>query len=127
DEIFPLMAMLEGRCAYEAASKVTDQDLRRLEPLHQRLREHAALGDIDQYYASNALIHEAVQALADNRWLSDLIDNLRKLLSLSRHKSLAWPGRIGESCAEHLAIFAALKARDPEGAEALTRKHLMRQ
>ena len=127
DEIFPLMAMLEGRCAYEAASKVTDQDLRRLEPLHQRLREHAALGDIDQYYASNALIHEAVQALADNRWLSDLIDNLRKLLSLSRHKSLAWPGRIGESCAEHLAIFAALKARDPEGAEALTRKHLLRQ
>src|SRR3546814_7872350 len=34
---------------------------------------------------------------------------------------------MGESCAEHLAIFAALKARDPEGAETLTRKHLMRQ
>lgn len=127
DEIFPLMAMLEGRCAYEAATKVTDDDLHRLEPLHERLQQHAALGDIDQYYASNALIHEAVQDLADNRWLSDLIDNLRKLLSLSRHKSLAYPGRIGESCAEHLAIFAALKARDPEGAEALTRKHLLRQ
>lgn len=127
DDIFPLMAMLEGRCAYEAARKITDDDLRRLEPLHQRLKEHSAQGDIDQYYVSNALIHEAVQALADNRWLSDLIDNLRKLLSLSRHKSLAVPGRIQESCAEHLAIFAALKARDPEGAEALTRKHLMRQ
>lgn len=127
DQIFPLMAMLEGRCAYEAASKVSDRDLHRLQPLHDRLQEHASLGDIDQYYASNALIHEAVQELADNRWLSDLIDNLRKLLSLSRHKSLAYPGRVAESCAEHLAIFAALKARDPEGAEALTRKHLMRQ
>lgn len=127
DDIFPLMAMLEGRCAYEAASKVTDSDLLRFEPLHQRLQEHALLGDIDQYYASNAVIHEAIQDLADNRWLSDLIDNLRKVLSLSRHKSLAYPGRIHESCAEHLAIFAALKARDPDGAEALTRKHLMRQ
>ncbi|NYT38631.1 GntR family transcriptional regulator [Allopusillimonas soli] len=127
DDIFPLMAMLEGRCAFEAARKVTDEDLRRLEPLHQRLQEHAKLGDIDQYYASNAVIHEAVQALADNRWLSDLIDNLRKLLSLSRHRSLVVPGRIADSCAEHMAIFAALKARDPEGAEALTRKHLMRQ
>jgi len=127
DEIFPLMAMLEGRCAYEAARKVTDDDLQKLEPLHERLREQARLGDIDQYYAANARIHEAVQALADNRWLSEIIDNLRKILSLSRHKSLAWPGRIGDSCAEHLAIFAALKARDPEGAEALTRKHLMRQ
>lgn len=127
DDIFPLMAMLEGRCAYEAATKVNDQDLLRLEPMHQLLQEHASAGDIDQYYATNARIHEAIQGLADNRWLSDLIDNLRKVLSLSRHKSLAYPGRVNESCAEHLAIFAALKARDPEGAEAVTRKHLMRQ
>ncbi len=127
DDIFPLMAMLEGRCAYEAARKASDQDLKRLEPLHQQLRAHAAAGDPDQYYATNALIHEAVQALADNHWLSDLIDNLRHVLSLSRHKSLTLPGRVQESCAEHLAIFAALKARDPEGAEALTRKHLMHQ
>lgn len=127
DDIFPLMAMLEGRCAYEAARKITDEDLRRLEPLHRQLEQHARAGDIDQYYATNALIHEAIQALADNRWLSDIVENLRKLLSLSRHKSLAYPGRMQESCAEHLAIFAALKARDPEGSEALTRKHLMRQ
>ena len=127
EDIFPLMAMLEGRCAHEAARKATPEDLLQLEPLHEELQARAKAQDVDQYYVTNALIHEAVQALADNRWLSDLIDNLRKLLSLSRHKSLALPGRIHESCAEHLAIFAALKARDPEGAEALTRKHLMRQ
>lgn len=127
EQIFPLMAMLEGRCAYEAARKVTQADLDRLEPLHDTLREHAGRGDIERYYKANARIHEAIQDLADNRWLSDLIDGLRKLLSLSRLKSLALPGRLAESCAEHLAIFAALKARDPEGAEAVTRKHLLRQ
>lgn len=127
DDIFPLMAMLEGRCAYEAARKITQQDLDTLEPLHLTLQQHAKAGDIDSYYETNAKIHEAVQALADNRWLSDLVSNLRKLLSLSRWQSLALPGRISESCAEHLAIFAALKARDCEGAEAITRKHLMRQ
>ncbi len=127
DDIFPLMAMLEGRCAYEAARKVSDADLERLEPLHDDLRRFAELGDIDLYYEANARIHEAIQDLADNRWLSDLIDNLRQVISLSRHRSLAHPGRIRESCAEHLAIFAALKARDAEGAEAVTRKHLMRQ
>lgn len=127
DDIFPLMAMLEGRCAYEAARKISDQDLKRLEPLHQQLQMHAAAGNTDKYYATNALIHEAIQALADNHWLSDLVDNLRHVLSLSRHKSLALPGRVQASCAEHMAIFAALKARDPKGAEALTRKHLMCQ
>ncbi|MGB6008950.1 GntR family transcriptional regulator [Castellaniella sp.] len=127
ENIFPLMAMLEGRCAYEAASKVTQADLQRLETLHHDLRHFAELDSIDDYYAANARIHEAIQKLADNRWLSDLIDNLRQVLSLSRHRSLSYPGRVRESCAEHLAIFAALKARDPEGADAITRKHLMRQ
>lgn len=127
DDIFPLMAMLEGRCAYEAARKASDQDLKRLEPLHHQLQLHAASGDADKYYATNALIHEAIQALADNHWLSDLIDNLRHVLSLSRHKSLTVPGRVQASCAEHMAIFAALKARDPQAAESLTRMHLMLQ
>lgn len=127
DDIFPLMAMLEGRCAYEAARKISDQDLKRLEPLHQQLQMHATAGDTDKYYATNALIHEAIQALADNHWLSDLVDNLRHVLSLSRHKSLTLPGRVHASCAEHMAIFSALKARDPESAEALTRTHLMCQ
>lgn len=127
DDIFPLMAMLEGRCAYEAARKATSQDLAALEPMHVELQRHARAGDIDSYYETNARIHEAVQALADNHWLSDLVNNLRKLLSLSRLQSLALPGRIDESCAEHMAIYAALKAHDSEQAEAITRKHLMRQ
>lgn len=127
DQIFPLMAVLEGRCAFEAAQKASASDLLKLEPLHVELQRHASLEHVDEYYAVNARIHEALQSLADNYWLSGLVDNLRKLLGLSRHRSLAAPGRIHESCAEHLAIFAALKAREPEQAEALTRKHLMRQ
>ncbi|HYG41939.1 MAG TPA: GntR family transcriptional regulator [Bordetella sp.] len=127
EDIFPLMAMLEGRCAHEAALKASDAELAALEPLHQALAGHAAAGRVDAYYDTNFLIHEAVQALADNRWLSDMVGNLRKVLSLFRHKSLTVPGRITESCAEHLAIFAALKARDPDAAEALARKHLLRQ
>lgn len=127
ENIFPLMALLEGRCAYEAAGKVTQADLQRLEVLHRDLQHFAELGAVDDYYAANARIHVAIQELADNRWLSDLIDNLRQVLSLSRHRSLTYPGRVRESCAEHLAIFAALKAHDSAGAEAITRQHLMRQ
>ncbi|MDQ8031091.1 MAG: GntR family transcriptional regulator [Bordetella sp.] len=127
EQIFPLMAMLEGRCAHEAAQRATDAQLAALAPLHEALQAHAQAGRIDAYYEANYQIHVAVQALADNRWLSDMVDGLRKVLSLFRHKSLSLPGRIQESCAEHLAIYAALKARDPEGAEALARKHLLRQ
>ncbi|EWM42257.1 bacterial regulatory s, gntR family protein [Bordetella holmesii 41130] len=115
EQIFPLMAMLEGRCAYEAAQKATAADLLALGPLHDRLREQAAAGQMDEYYDTNYRIHVQVQSLADNRWLSDMVDKLRKVVGLFRHKSLALPGRLQESCAEHLAIYAALQARDPEG------------
>jgi DNA-binding GntR family transcriptional regulator len=37
------------------------------------------------------------------------------------------PGRLAQSLAEHMAIFAALKARDAEGADAAMRTHLTRQ
>jgi DNA-binding GntR family transcriptional regulator len=127
DDIFPLMAMLEGRCAFEAARKAGPEDILRLAPLHETLQAHAAAGDVDAYYQANYVIHEAIQALADNRWLSDTIGNLRKVLSLSRHKSLTLPGRMRASCAEHMALFAAIRAHDPERAEAVARKHLLRQ
>ncbi len=127
DEIFPLMALLEGRCAYEAARNATAADLDALEDLHRDLARYARAGQIDAYYEANYQIHEAIQRLAGNRWLSGLIGDLRKVLCLSRHKSLQLPGRIDESCAEHLSVFAALKARDPEGAEAMMKTHLLRQ
>jgi DNA-binding GntR family transcriptional regulator len=127
DEIFPLMAMLEGRCAYEAARKAGTEDIRRLRGLHETLRGHAAAGRVDAYYEANYVIHEAIQALADNRWLSDTIGNLRKVLSLSRHKSLTLPGRMRASCAEHMAIFNAIRDHDPDRAESLAREHLLRQ
>lgn len=127
EEIFPLMAMLEGRCAYEAATKVTESDLVRLEAMHVELRRFAQRGDVNQYYAANARIHIAIQDLAANSWLSDLITNLRQVLGLFRHRSLKHPGRIDESYSEHAAIFEALKARDPVQAEAVTRTHLLNQ
>ena len=127
DEIFPLMALLEGRCAYEAARNVTPADLDALEGLHADLSRYAQAGDIDAYYETNYQIHEAIQRLAGNRWLSGVVSDLRKVLRLSRHKSLKLPGRIHESCAEHLSVFSALKAHDPEGAEALMKTHVLRQ
>ena len=127
DEIFPLMALLEGRCAYEAARNAGKADLKRLEGLHGQLERCAEAGEIDAYYATNALIHQALQDLAGNRWLSGAIDDLRKVLRLSRQRSLHLPGRLQESLREHLAVFAAVKARDADEAERVMRLHLLNQ
>lgn len=127
DEIFPVIALLEGRCAYEAALHASDADLQALETLHARLVKHAKARRINEYYEANFAIHEAIITLAGNRWLAQVIADLRKILKLARLQQLHAPGRLDQSLSEHLAVFAALKARDPEGAEAAMKTHLTRQ
>lgn len=127
DDIFPVIALLEGRCAYEAARNASDADLQELGALHDRLQGHAKAGRITDYYATNFAIHEAIILLANNRWLTQSIADLRKILKLSRLQSLGAPGRLAQSLSEHMTVFAALKSRDSEGAEAAMRTHLTRQ
>lgn len=127
DEIFPLMAMLEGRCAFEAAERASDAQIQSLENLHNKLKVYAKDKKIDQYYATNREIHIAIQTLAGNEWLTHMVYDLRRILNLSRHRSLHHKGRIEESCAEHLAIFDALKKRDAQNAEQLMKLHILNQ
>jgi len=127
DEIFPVIALLEGRCAYEAARNASDAELHELDELHERLVRHAKARRINDYYATNHIIHEAIIKLADNMWLAQVIGDLRKILKLARLQQLHAPGRLDQSLSEHLAVFAALKARDSEGADAAMRTHMTRQ
>jgi DNA-binding GntR family transcriptional regulator len=127
DDIFPVMALLEGRCAFEAAQQGSDADMAALDALHRQLQTTADQGRIPEYYAVNFAIHEAIIAMAGNKWLAQVIGDLRKILKLARLQQLNAPGRLNQSLAEHLAIFASLKARDAQGAEAAMRTHLTRQ
>jgi DNA-binding GntR family transcriptional regulator len=138
DEIFPVIALLEGRCAFEAARNATDADLAALEVLHDKLNKHAKARRINDYYDANFAIHEAIITLANNRWLAVITDlrkivklgvitDLRKIVKLARLQQLHAPGRLEQSLSEHMTVFAALRARDAEGAEAAMRTHLTRQ
>ena len=127
DDIFPVLALLEGRCAYEAAHRASDADVQALQTLHDRLNTLAAAGRIPEYYEVNFTIHEAIILLASNRWLAQSIADLRKIVKLARLQQLHAPGRLAQSLSEHMAVFAAIKARDGDGAEAAMRTHLTRQ
>lgn len=127
EEIFPIMALLEGCVAFEVAAKATALDLRRLDAIHEKLEHHAGRGDIDRYYATNYVFHNALQELAGSRWLQGIITDLRKMLKLSRHRSLLQAGRLGASLTEHRALMAALHEHDGERARQIMNGHLLAQ
>ena len=127
DELFPVMALLEGRCAFEAVRKAGPDDVQVLRRLHATLETHAAAKNIDGYYRANHDFHSTVQALADNRWLDRATNDLRRFLRLLRGRQLNWPGRIEASINEHRVLMDAVEQRDPARAERVMHDHLMAQ
>jgi DNA-binding GntR family transcriptional regulator len=125
DEVFPVMALLEGRAAYETAVKASDADLQRLEHIHDDLERLAKDGDANRYFEANDAFHNALQDIAGNHWLKHLIEDSRKVIKLTRRQSLESDGRISESLQEHRAVMEALKRRDPDAAGRAMHDHLM--
>jgi DNA-binding GntR family transcriptional regulator len=125
--LFPVMAMLEGRCAHEATLRASDEDIAELRRLHETLERHAAAGDRQGYYSANHVFHSRVQALAANRWLDRVTGDLRRFMRLWRGRQLALPGRIAASINEHRVLLDAITQRDAPRAERAMHDHLMAQ
>jgi len=127
NELFPVMAVLEGLCAREAVENCSVNDLQQLEKMHEKLETYADEGNIDAYYEQNFVFHQAVQDLSGNKWLQRVIGDLRKVLRLARHMQLTIPGRLEESLEEHRQIMLAFKKHDPDMADQNMQNHLKQQ
>jgi len=125
DDIFPLMAMLEGRCAADAVTHAKPADIKQLQEIHEKLEAAAREGRIDAFFEANQEFHKRIQELANNRWLLSVIQDLRKVLKLSRLHSLSLEGRLQQSLDEHRAIMTAFKACDGAKAEKLMYDHIL--
>lgn len=125
DDIFPLIALLEGRCAGEAAHKATPADQEILKSLHEKLEHSAKENRIADFFEANQEFHKMLQELSGNRWLVSVIHDLRRVLKLSRIYSLSLEGRLQQSLGEHRAILTALLAKDAPLAEKRMHDHLL--
>jgi DNA-binding GntR family transcriptional regulator len=124
DEIFSVMTLLEGQCAADCARRASAPELAELQRIHDTLEKAAQAEDVDGFFEANQTFHRRVQEIADNRWLQQVIQDLRKVIKLSRHHSLLSEGRLEQSLQEHRQILAALLARDKAAAEAGMRAHI---
>ncbi len=127
DEIFPIMAMLEGYCAQLSAEKATREDLHCLQALHGNLEQHAAGANIPCYYEDNTRFHDALKRIARNSWLEQITLDLSRVIHLARHQQLIVKGRLEESLEEHRRIIEAIEAGDADRARKVMHVHLMNQ
>ncbi|MBY0411580.1 MAG: GntR family transcriptional regulator [Burkholderiaceae bacterium] len=109
-DVYHLLSLLESDAAGVVATAATADQLQALQDLHAELE--AAASDRERFFAVNERFHMLLLELADNRWRSQMVADLRKVMKLNRHNSLLKTGRMEESLAEHRAIVKALIQRD---------------
>ncbi|MBS0465995.1 MAG: GntR family transcriptional regulator [Proteobacteria bacterium] len=120
-DVYHLLSLLESDAAGVVAARANPEQLRELEQLHADLA--SAVGERDRFFAINERIHMRILEMADNRWRSQMVADLRKVMKLNRHNSLLKQGRIEDSLAEHQAILEALRAHDQNATVQAMREH----
>jgi DNA-binding GntR family transcriptional regulator len=109
-DVYHLLALLESDAAAVVAERATPEQRQALQALHNELERSQK--DREKYFAINEQFHLALLDMADNKWRSQMVADLRKVMKLHRHGSLFKTGRLAESLAEHRAIMEALLAGD---------------
>ena len=120
-DVYHLLSLLESDAAGVVAERATPEQQQTLRDLHAELE--SAAGNREAFFSVNERFHMALLDMADNRWRSQMVADLRKVMKLTRHNSLFKQGRIEDSLSEHRAILDAMLSRDPEGTRRAMQAH----
>lgn len=121
-ELFEVRRILEPAAAGIAATRATPEQITALRASLELVDAHS---DVDALVAHDLAFHRDVVAIADNRYLSSMIDGL----SSQTVRARVWRGLTQENATtrtlhEHGAIVDALARGDAELARSLTVVHI---
>jgi phosphonate utilization transcriptional regulator len=123
DEVYDLREVLDEFIGRRLAERISDEALGQLKALLAQMSAATEAGDVARYHALNLRFHDALVDAVGNSHLSATYRRLTKELLLYRLRGLAAGGGLAVSVAEHVAIVAAIEARDPTRAGRLLRDH----
>jgi DNA-binding GntR family transcriptional regulator len=123
-EVYAVRGALEGLSAYLAAQLSTPIGILELEHLNDRCVQAAQAADYAAMATHNLDFHMAIVKAARNETLSQFLTSIHNWVKRIPKTTLAYPGRAEKAIAEHQEIIEAIRLRDPERAEAVTRRHM---
>lgn len=120
---FAIMVALDGVAGAEAAMRATDDDIARLEAMHDRLVALHRATSRPAYFRLNQDIHIEITRLAKNPVLLNIWMTLNANIYRARATANYDAKRWTESVREHEAFMALLRARDAQGFAASLSAH----
>jgi DNA-binding GntR family transcriptional regulator len=126
-ELFTVREALEGMACRLAASAMNKNDIDQLSALLEEHGRSKGVRSGSGYYqgAADEDFHfRIVRGSGNERLVKALCDELYYQIRIYRYRSSVRPGRALAALEEHRMIVEALRARDPDRAEAAMRKHI---
>ena len=121
EQIYACRAALEGYAARLAALHATDEQLDEIAGI---LFSISDASDRDEMVAVNEHFHEAIIDAAGNPLLAELAGRSRLYYFNRRVAHLYTEAETAQSRQQHIRLLEALRGRDPDRAEAVTREHI---
>lgn len=123
--MFEAMAELEGLCAHYAAERMTAEERKGLEQVHEELRRLVRQGDPQNYHETNQLFHGTLYSGAHNVYLAELTTSTRIRVQPFRRAQFRNLGRLAKSHEEHDRVVIAILRADALSAQKAMREHIM--
>ncbi|MEH6453013.1 MAG: GntR family transcriptional regulator [Psychromonas sp.] len=126
-EVYAVREALEGMAANLACKHIDDEEISTLENLLGKHQSHIEQVDGASYFYQEGDIdfHYLIIKASKNEQLINLLcSQLYHLIRMYRFQSPRQHARPEKALYEHIAILNAIKARDPELAEMLMRRHI---
>lgn len=123
-DIYELRMMLEPDLAYYAALRATDDELRTIMELGERLQQHSGRNGGTDDFEGNHLFHAAIVKASHNEFGIRIFETIFQTL-----KELFLAGKLAQNIDDffydHQMIMDYLRKREPEGARLASRMHLL--
>lgn len=129
-DMYDIRINLEGSAAARAAERISEETLHQMEEVLDLQKYYIDKGAesqsrTDKIKEQDTLFHEMIYNSCGSVPYADILKLLHRKIVKFRKASVSRQRRAEESWAEHIAIFEALKAHEPELARARAVQHII--
>lgn len=121
-DLVEVRTFMEGMSARLAADRASAEDVERLAGHLERMREAGT--DVKAFIDADIAFHLETANIARNTVLSDILHSIRALLQVWMERAGDIEGTVSGTLHEHGAVLDAIRAGDPEAADAAMAEHM---
>ncbi len=123
-ELFELRELTEGYAAEKAAPTLSEEDLARIDILHQSALTAFENNNLELFNQHETALHDFLIRHSGNMWMLKMIEGLKDLTYRERQYALRSTENVQKSIQEHRDLIESLHRRDGEEAGKQMRRHL---